>query len=118
MFWQTYHLINQQKVNEGITEVQGIVEQTIVFTPRLLSAAALLLVSWLIAAILATVTKGILNKTKIDNPIAAGINGHEDVPQTERLISALVFWSIILITVAAVLQTLELEVASPIPLTS
>ncbi|MBW4559447.1 MAG: mechanosensitive ion channel [Trichormus sp. ATA11-4-KO1] len=104
--------LDQQRVNEGIAEVQGIVQQVIAFTPRLLGAAALLLVGWLIAAIAAAVTKGILNRTKIDNRIAAGVTGSGDVPQVEKLISGLVFWSIILITVVAVLQTLELEVAS------
>ncbi|MEA5516096.1 mechanosensitive ion channel [Nodularia sp. UHCC 0506] len=104
--------LDQGRVNEGITEVQGIVGQLVAFTPRLLGAAALLLVGWLIAAILAAVTKKILDNTKIDNRIAAGITGREDVPQIEKLISGLVFWSIILITVVAVLQTLELEVAS------
>ncbi|MBE9049887.1 mechanosensitive ion channel [Nostocales cyanobacterium LEGE 11386] len=104
--------LDQQRVNEGIAEVQGIVQQVIAFTPRLLGAAALLLVGWLIAAIAAAVTKGILNRTKIDNRIAAGVTGSGNVPQVEKLISGLVFWSIILITVVAVLQTLELEVAS------
>ena len=104
--------LDQQRVNEGITEVQGIVQQLVAFTPRLLGAAAILLVGWLIAAIAAAVTKGILNRTKLDNRIAAGITGGGDVPQIEKLISGLVFWSIILLTVVAVLQTLELEVAS------
>jgi hypothetical protein len=104
--------LDQERVNEGITEVQGIIGQVMAFTPRLLGAAALLLVGWLIAAILGAVTKKILDNTEIDNRIAAGITGREDVPQIEKLISGLVFWSIILITVVAVLQTLELEVAS------
>ncbi|GAX37193.1 mechanosensitive ion channel [Nodularia sp. NIES-3585] len=104
--------LDQQRVNEGITEVQGIVQQVVAFTPRLLGAAALLLVGWLIAAIAAAVTKGILNRTNLDNRIAAGITGREDVPQIEKLISGLVFWSVILLTIVAVLQTLELEVAS------
>ncbi|TVP55504.1 MAG: hypothetical protein EA343_24955 [Nodularia sp. (in: Bacteria)] len=104
--------LDQQRVNEGITEVQGIVQQLVAFTPRLLGAAALLLVGWLIAAIAAAVTQGILNRTKLDNRIAAGITGRGDVPQIEKLISGLVFWSVILLTIVAVLQTLELEVAS------
>jgi small-conductance mechanosensitive channel len=105
----------QPAVNQGIADVQGIVQQIILFTPRLLGAVAILLVGWLIAAIAAAVTQGILKRTNIDNRIAAGITGRQDVPQVEKLISSLVFWSIILLTAVAVLQTLDLEVASRPP---
>ncbi|QSJ16182.1 mechanosensitive ion channel [Nostoc sp. UHCC 0702] len=104
--------LDQQKVDQGIADVQTIVRQLIDFTPRLLGAAAILLVGWLIAAIAAAVTRGILNRTNIDNRIAAGVTGRDDVPQVEKLVSTLVFWSIILLTVVAVLQALGLEVAS------
>ena len=104
--------LTQPAVNQGIADVQGIVQQLILFTPRLLAAVAILLVGWLIALGAAALTRGILNRTNIDNRIAAGITGRQDVPQVEKLISSLVFWSIILLTAVAVLQTLDLEVAS------
>ena len=104
--------LTQPAVNQGIADVQGIVQQLILFTPRLLAAVAILLVGWLIALGAAALTRGILNRTNIDNRIAAGITGRQDVPQVEKLISNLVFWSIILLTAVAVLQTLDLEVAS------
>ncbi|MCC5605827.1 mechanosensitive ion channel [Nostoc sp. CHAB 5834] len=102
----------QPAVNQGIADVQGIVQQLIQFIPRLLGAVAILFVGWLIALGAAALTRGILNRTNIDNRIAAGITGRQDVPQVEKLISRLVFWSIILLTAVAVLQTLDLEVAS------
>ncbi|MHC5724279.1 MAG: mechanosensitive ion channel family protein, partial [Nostoc sp.] len=104
--------LTQPAVNQGIADVRGIVQQLILFTPRLLAAVAILLVGWLIALGAAALTRGILNRTNIDNRIAAGITGRQDVPQVEKLISSLVFWSIILLTAVAVLQTLDLEVAS------
>jgi len=109
---QSPSLQTSQAVNEGVANVQGIVEQLILFMPRVLGAVVILFVGWLIAAIAATVIQKILNRTNIDNRIAAGITGREDVPQVEKLISDLVFWSIILITAVAVLQTLNLEIAS------
>ncbi len=102
----------QTAVNRGVADIQGIVEQLILFMPRVLGAVVILFVGWLIAAIAATVTQKILNRTNIDNRIAAGITGRQDVPQVEKLISDLVFWSIILLTAVAVLQTLNLEIAS------
>ncbi|MEH2212539.1 mechanosensitive ion channel [Nostoc sp.] len=102
----------QPAVNQGIADVQGIVQQLILFTPRLLGAVAILCVGLLIAFGVAALTRGILKRTNIDNRIAAGVTGRQDVPQVEKFISSLVFWSIILLTAVAVLQTLDLEVAS------
>ncbi|AFZ57990.1 mechanosensitive ion channel [Anabaena cylindrica FACHB-243] len=99
-------------ISRGVADVQGVVEQLILFTPRLLGSAVILLVGWLIAAIASKAIEKILNRTNIDNRIAAGITGSQDAPQIEKLISGLVFWSIFLLTVVAVLQNLGLEVAS------
>ena len=100
------------EVNKGVADVQGVVEQLIQFTPRLLGSVVILLVGWLIAAIAAKAIEGILSRTNIDNRIASGITGRQDAPQVEKLISGLVFWSLFLLTVVAVLQNLGLEVAS------
>ncbi|MEA5507106.1 mechanosensitive ion channel [Halotia wernerae UHCC 0503] len=107
--------LDQSRANQGIDYLQGTIQQIILFMPRLLGAVAILLVGWLVAAIAAAVTRSILNRTNIDNRIASGITGRGntgELPQVEKLISGLVFWSIILLTVVAVLQTLQLEVAS------
>ncbi|MEA5549726.1 mechanosensitive ion channel [Anabaena cylindrica UHCC 0172] len=100
------------EVSRGVPDVQGVVEQLIQFTPRLLGSAMILLVGLLIAAIASKSIEKILNRTNIDNRIAAGITGSQDAPQIEKLISGLIFWSIFLLTVVAVLQNLGLEVAS------
>lgn len=94
--------------------VQNSFQQIGAFLPRLLGAVLILLAGWLIAASVAAVTRGILNRTQIDNRIAAGVVGREDnqLPKVETLISNLVFWGILLLTLVAVLDTLELRVAS------
>ncbi|MBF1990329.1 mechanosensitive ion channel [Fischerella thermalis] len=96
------------------TYVQNSFQQIGAFLPRLLGAVLILLAGWLIAASVAAVTRGILNRTQIDNRIAAGVVGREDnqLPKIEKLISNLVFWGILLLTLVAVLDTLELRVAS------
>ncbi|WP_026733008.1 mechanosensitive ion channel [Fischerella sp. PCC 9605] len=97
------------------TYVQNTFQQVIAFMPRLLGAVLILLVGWIIAAIAAAVTRGILNRTQIDNRIAAGVMGREDsgeLPQVENVIANLVFWGILLLTIVAVLDTLQLGVAS------
>ncbi|BDA74205.1 TM helix repeat-containing protein [Rivularia sp. IAM M-261] len=97
--------------NQTVDYLQGIAQQVVAFLPRLLGAVLILLVGWLIAAVAAAIVKGVLNRTKIDNRIAASVTGR-DAPQVEGFISSLVFWSILLLTVVAVLDTLELRVAS------
>jgi hypothetical protein len=103
---------DQPGATQGITDIQGITQQLIQFTPRLLGAVAILLIGWVIAYVVSQVTRKILNSTDIDNRIAAGVTGSNKVLPVEELISKLVFWSIILLTMVAVLQTLHLEVAS------
>ncbi|BAZ09240.1 TM helix repeat-containing protein [Calothrix sp. NIES-4071] len=97
--------------NQTVDYLQGLTQQVILFLPRLLGAVLILLVGWLIAAVAAAIVRGVLNRTRIDNRIAASVTGR-DAPQVEGFISSLVFWGILLITVVAVLDTLELRVAS------
>jgi hypothetical protein len=97
---------------QGVADVQGAVGQVLEFLPRLGGAVAIVIVGWVIAALAAKFTRQILNQTNIDNKIAAGISGQQKVPQVETLVSGLVYWSILLLTVVAILQILGLEVAS------
>jgi hypothetical protein len=95
--------------------VQGLVAQLINFIPELLAALAILLVGLLIAAIARAIVRGILNRTNIDNRIAGAVLGRtdrRDLPQVEDFFANLVFWIIILFTIVAVLQALQLEVVS------
>lgn len=97
--------------SNGVNYVQASVQQVAQFLPRLLGAVVILVIGWLIAAVAAAVVRGILNRTKIDNRIAAGLTGTDTV-QVEKFIAGLVFWSILLLTIVGVLDTLELRVAS------
>jgi Conserved TM helix len=101
-------------VQQSVNLVQGALKQVVDFMPRLLGAVITLIVGWLIAAIAASIVRKILNGTKIDNKIAASVTGRRDgdLPQVEKLISSLVFWTVMLFTAVAVLDTLDLQVAS------
>ncbi len=97
--------------SNAVNYVQGSVQQVVQFLPRLLGAVVILVIGWLIAAVAASVVRGILNRTKIDNRIASGLTGSDSI-QVEKFIAGLVFWSILLLTIVGVLDTLELRVAS------
>lgn len=79
--------------------------------PSLLGAVAILFIGWLVAYIAKAIVQGLLNRTNIDNRIASGLTGSDSI-QVEKLVSGLVFWVVMLITIVAVLDTLNLRVAS------
>lgn len=101
-----------QGVNQSVDYAQGIITRIVDFLPTLLGAVLILLAGWLIAAIVSSIVRGLLNRTRIDNRIAASLTGGRDVPQIEGIIANVVFWIIFLLTIVAVLNQLNLQVAS------
>jgi hypothetical protein len=90
---------------------QNAFAQVIDLLPRLLGAVLILFVGYLVALLAKAIVQGLLNRTNIDNRIAAGLTGTDSL-QVEKFISGLVFWTVLLITIVAVLDTLQLRVAS------
>ncbi|MBV6625279.1 MAG: mechanosensitive ion channel [Rivularia sp. (in: Bacteria)] len=93
------------------TYAQNALSQVVELLPRLLGAVLILVVGYLVAAIAKAIVQGLLNRTNIDNRIASGLTGNDSI-EVEKFISGLVFWGILLITIVAVLDTLQLRVAS------
>jgi hypothetical protein len=94
---------------------QQLLAQLVNFIPTLLAAVVILLIGLVIAAIASAIVRGILNRTNIDNRIAAGVIGRpedRELPRVENLISGFVFWIIVLLTIVAVLQALNLPAVS------
>ncbi|MEM7725852.1 MAG: mechanosensitive ion channel [Cyanobacteria bacterium P01_A01_bin.45] len=92
--------------------IQGAFGQIVAIVPNLLGAVLLLIVGWIVASIAKAIVRGILNRTSIDNRIAASLTGRSDAPQVENFVSGFVFWVVFLIFIVAVLDNLQLEVAS------
>lgn len=102
-------------VESGVDYLQELLQNLWRFIPNLLAAVLVLALGWIIAVIAKSVIRGILNRTNLDNRIAGGLTGRQDsgdLPKVEDLISSVVFWIIMLFTVVAVLQTLQLEAVS------
>ena len=102
-------------VESGVNYVQGLLQNLLLFVPNIIAAIVILVIGWLIALAAASITRGILNRTDLDNRLAAGVMGgsdRTDLPKVENVISSVVFWIIMLFTVVAVLQTLQLEAVS------
>lgn len=102
-------------VENGTVYVQNIVGNLSSFVPNLIAAIAILVVGIIIALIASSITKGLLKRTRLDNKIANWIRGQEqgaEEPPVEQWISSAIFWIVIIFTVVAVLQTLQLQVVS------
>lgn len=103
------------EANQAAREVQNTAQnafaQVIDLLPRLLGAVAILLIGWLIASLAKKIVQGLLNRTNIDNRIASGLTGTDSL-QVEKFLGSLVYWIVLLFTIGAVLDTLQLRVAS------
>lgn len=77
---------------------------------HVLIAILILLVGWLIAAIVAGVTKKALSKTDIDNKLFSGPSGSSNRQyHSEKIISQFVFWLIMLFVFVLFLNLLNLD---------
>lgn len=102
-------------VESGVNYLEDLGRNLLEFLPNLLGAVAILLIGLLIASIAKSIVRGILNRTNLDNQIAAQVMGradNRDLPQVEEVLSNAVFWVVILFTVVAVLNTLQLDAVS------
>lgn len=90
------------------------IESTFVeFLPNLLAALAVLVVGWLIALAIAALVKKLLQKTEVDDRIAAWVSPDpKERPPIERIIARVVFWVLMVLVVVICLQVLGLTAAS------
>lgn len=102
----------------GAEPIDAAIRQLALFGPSILGAIAILVIGIIIAVIAKSVTKGLLKRTNIDNKLATWVTGRQgadDAPQIEEWISGAVFWLIIVFTVVAVLNALNLQgVSTPL----
>ena len=80
------------------------------YLPNLAAATAILVGGWLVARILAAVVRRVLNRTKLDNRLAAWIGGErgEALP-IEKMFGKAVFYLVMLFVLVAFFQALNLD---------
>jgi hypothetical protein len=85
------------------------------FLPSLIGAVIILLVGWLVATVVASVVRGLLSRTDIDNRIASWMMGEQaggTKPPTEKWIAKAVYWIVMAFVLVAFFQALQLDVVS------
>lgn len=96
--------------------MQQFVQQVYVtagaYLPNLVAALAILILGWLGALLISAVTKGILNRTTLDNRIAAwtGLGQEQADFKIEPVIAKGVYYLILLFVLIAFFQTLGLTI--------
>jgi hypothetical protein len=87
----------------------GLLNELLVFLPRLLGAAALLAIAWIVATVLRTVVTRLLNRLRIDERLKEeGLDGGPKLTLA-RTLGDVVYWMVFLLFFPAVLSTLALE---------
>ncbi|MEL6472405.1 MAG: mechanosensitive ion channel [Cyanobacteria bacterium J06623_4] len=83
------------------------------FVPNIIGAILIGIIGWIVAMVAAWFVRSLLKQTRIDDTIASKLTGRppEDVPAA-KWGGDIVYWVIILFTVIAVLNALELTVVS------
>lgn len=84
---------------------------------NLIGAIIILIVGWIIASIVAGIVKNLLKRTDLDNRLASSVAGSRAAaePKIENLIGSVVFWVLIIMTVVAFFNVLQLTtVATPL----
>jgi hypothetical protein len=81
---------------------------------NLVGAIAILIIGWIIAAILGSVVRGLLNRTSIDERIVSWTTGRqgEAAPNVEKWAATIVFWIVMILAVVAALNVLNLTTVS------
>lgn len=81
---------------------------------NLLGALATLIIGWILAGVLAKIVRSVLRRTNIDEKFSASIGIQKEAGsfRLDRLLSTLVFWIVILLTVVAALNVLNLTTVS------
>ncbi len=90
--------------------LNGLLNQVFAFAPRLLGAAALLAIAWVVATVLRMLTTRVLSSANIDKRVGAeaAIEGQDSVPLSKTLGEA-VYWLVFLFFLPAILGALALE---------
>jgi hypothetical protein len=92
----------------------SVLESSFPLLVNLLGALATLVIGWIIAGVLAKIIRSVLRRTNIDEKFSASIGVDKGAAsfRLDRLLSTAVFWIVILLTVVAALNVLNLTTVS------
>jgi Conserved TM helix len=82
------------------------------FLPHLLGGVLILLIGWIVAFVVSSLVRKLLERTDLDNRLGNFITGGSRQLNTEKLFGDIVFWIIFLFALVGFLNTLQLPVVA------
>ncbi|NJP10351.1 MAG: mechanosensitive ion channel [Leptolyngbyaceae cyanobacterium RU_5_1] len=102
-----------QTANQGFPASLGLGSDVFNLVVNLIGAIAILLLGWIVAAILASVVRGLLKRTKIDNQLSNLTAGQAaGAASVENIAATIVFWVVMILAIVAALNVLNLTTVS------
>jgi hypothetical protein len=100
--------------NVGQNNVGDLLTQVLRDSRSFVYALIILVVGWIVAWAVASMIRGLLKRTELDNRIASWVSGQEggETIPVEKWIADVVYWIILLFVIVAALQRLQLEAVS------
>ena len=102
-----FEALRMTVITEPLNELLSVISG---FLPRVLGAAALLLLAWVVAALMRKVVTLALDAADLDRRLGqgAGLEGEQDLPLSKTVGDA-VYWIVFLLVLPAVLGALRIE---------
>src|SRR5690554_7260533 len=93
-----------------------IVTAVSLYLPNILLALGILILGWIVALVLRSLTRNLLGRTNIDDRLARSM-GYDQTASDEQIpienwISSAVFWLVMLVTLLAFFQALDIPAVS------
>ncbi len=102
--------LTQAGEEEAVAPLQGILTQIFEFIPRLLAAAVIGFVAWIVATLVKNILVGLLTASKVDERL-----GMEETKPITNGVGMIAFFGIILMMIPNALKALEMtEISEPI----
>jgi hypothetical protein len=79
------------------------------YLPHLLGGGLLVLVAWLLATVLRSVTAGLLKATKLDEKLGGAVTGNGKPVELGNTFAEVLYWLVFLLFLPAILQALQLD---------
>lgn len=89
--------------------LNALVQPILSYLPRLVGAAILLLVAWVLATVLKKVTAGALKAARIDEKLGGATGAGEKAAPMSDTFADVVYWLVFLIFLPLILQSLNLQ---------
>ena len=94
------------------TVVTNFTEGLGTMVPNIVAAIVILVIGWIVAALLAALTRGVLRRTGLDARLRRALGGTATAPEVSGGVATAVFYLVLLFVVVAALQALNLTVVT------